>query len=118
MTPGKSPITTHVLDTALGRPAAGIQVTLEIQAGMNHWKELGSGRTNDDGRAFNLLPGGQKLERGLYRMTFDVASYFRRTNMNGFYPYVQIAFEVREMDGHYHIPLLLSPFGYSTYRGS
>ena len=114
----RSPITTHVLDTALGRPAQGIQATLEIQMALNQWKEIGSGRTNEDGRVGDLLSPSHKLEKGLYRMTFNTATYFRQANVNGFYPYVHVVFEVRDITSHYHIPLLLSPFGYSTYRGS
>jgi 5-hydroxyisourate hydrolase len=113
----RSPITTQVIDTALGRPAAGIHVTLEAEQGAGHWKNIGGGRTNDDGKHGALLPPGTKLARGLYRLTFEVASYFRRTNANGFFPYVTITFEVREPDGQYHVPLQLSPFGYSTHRG-
>jgi 5-hydroxyisourate hydrolase len=114
----KSPITTHVLDTALGKPASGVRATLEIQSGLNQWKELGSSMTNEDGRAADLLSPNFKLERGLYRMTFDTASYFRQSGVNGFYPFVQIVFEIRDPATHYHVPLLLSPYGYSTYRGS
>lgn len=114
----RSPITTHVLDTASGKPAAGVRATLEIQAGLNQWKELGSGQTNEDGRVADLLPPTHKLDRALYRMTFDTASYFRQSGVNGFYPFVQIVFEIRDPASHYHIPLLLSPYGYSTYRGS
>lgn len=113
----KSPITTHVLDTALGKPAEGILVRLEKQGGGDSWEELVQGRTNADGRIADLLPPG-RLARGLYRMTFETASYFRTQGVNGFYPQVQVVFEIREPESHYHIPLLLSPFGYSTYRGS
>ena len=113
----RSPITTHVLDTALGQPAEGIAASLEMLVG-EHWKELASGSTNGDGRIGDLLPPSHKLERGVYRMTFQTASYFRKKNAAGFYPYVPVVFEVRDTSAHYHIPLLLSPFGYSTYRGS
>lgn len=113
----RPPITTKVVDTTLGRPAAGVHVTLEQELGAGNWKSIGSGRTQEDGRHGALLPPGRKLERGLYRLTFEVASYFRRTNANGFFPYVVVTFEVREPDGHYHVPLYLSPFGYSTGRG-
>ena len=112
-----SPITTRVLDMATGRPVSGIHVTLEQEQGANHWKNVGGGRTQDDGRHGALLPPGVRLDRGLYRLTFEVASYFRRVNMNGMYPYITITFEVREPEGHYHIPLHLSPFGYFTGRG-
>ena len=115
--PGKSPVTTHVLDTARGRPAAGVPVSLEAGAGADAWKELGRGATNADGRAADLLPGGT-LQPGRYRLTFDTAAYFKAEGLQGFYPYVQVVFEIRQAGEHYHVPLLLSPFGYSTYRGS
>ncbi len=111
-----SPITTHVLDTARGRPAAGVSVVLEIQAGAS-WTELARGTTSADGRVAELLPGG-RLDKAVYRLRFDTASYFRSQGVSGFYPHVSIAFEVREPGEHHHVPLLLSPFGYSTYRGS
>jgi 5-hydroxyisourate hydrolase len=111
-----SPITTHVLDTSCGRPAAGVPVVLEVQAGAS-WTELARGTTSADGRAADLLPGGS-LDKGVYRLRFDTASYFRSQGVAGFYPYVAIVFEVREPGQHHHVPLLLSPFGYSTYRGS
>lgn len=113
----RSPITTKVIDTVTGKPVTSVHVTLEIEQGAGHWKNIGGGRTNDDGRHGALLPAGSKLERGLYRLTFEVASYFRRMNVNGFYPYVTITFEVREPEGQYDVPLYLSPFGYSTFRG-
>lgn len=111
-----SPITTHVLDTSRGQPAAGVPVVLEIQAG-GSWTELARGTTNADGRAPDLLPGG-RLERAVYRLRFDTAAYFQACGVAGFYPAVSVVFEVREAAEHHHVPLLLSPFGYSTYRGS
>ena len=110
-----SPITTHVLDTALGRPAAGIPVTLARSAGAA-WKDLGRGVTDADGRCKTLLKEGA-LKKGIYRLTFGVAPYFKKTRRTSFYPAVSIAFVVRDA-GHHHVPLLLSPWGYSTYRGS
>lgn len=112
-----SAITTHVLDTSRGRPAAGVPVILERRSHEGDWKELAHGKTNADGRAAELLPKGAPLESGTYRLTFDAAAYFRSHNAKGFYPYVSIVFEA-EGGEHYHVPLLLSPFGYSTYRGS
>ncbi len=112
-----SPITTHVLDTARGRPAEGLPVILERQDG-DGWVELARGVTNADGRVPNLLPDGSKLRTGTYRLTFATGAYHQAQGVRGFYPYVQIVAELDENGGHYHIPLLLSPFGYSTYRGS
>lgn len=112
-----SAITTHVLDTAAGRPAAGVPLKLERLVG-EAWTELGAGKTDSDGRNRELLPPGARLDRGTYRLTFDTAAYFGQCGIEGFYPYVQVVFVVREDGEHYHVPLLLSPFGYSTYRGS
>ena len=114
----KSPITTHVLDTVRGRPAAGMSVTLEMRAQPAEWKELARGTTDSDGRIDDLLAPTARLTAGPFRMTFDTAGYFRSIGISGFYPSVTVTFDVDDPDHHYHIPLLLSPFGYSTYRGS
>jgi 5-hydroxyisourate hydrolase len=111
-----SPITSHVLDTAKGRPAHGVPVTLDIHRD-GGWQRLAASQTNEDGR----VPGfaaGHTLERARYRVTFDTASYFARESVTGFYPYVEVVFEIAAPEQHYHIPLLLSPYGFSTYRGS
>ena len=112
-----SGITTHVLDTARGRPAAGVPVVLEVESG-NDWKALGRGATDADGRIGQLLPGGATLAAGTYRLTFDTQAYFASQGIEGFYPQVSVVFIVRDPAQHYHVPLLLSPYGYSTYRGS
>lgn len=110
-------ITTHVLDTSLGRPAQKVPVTLEIRSQNGQWKRLGSGRTDSDGRITNLL--GAKLRKGTYRLRFDTAAYQRSLSKSpGFFPEVTVVFTVRETTRHYHVPVLLSPYGYSTYRGS
>ena len=106
-----SGITTHVLDTARGRPAAGVPVVLERRDG-DAWREVGRGTTDDDGRLPTLT--GPSIEAGTYRITFETGAY----NPGGFFPEVAIVFEVKDTAQHYHVPLLLSPFGYSTYRGS
>jgi 5-hydroxyisourate hydrolase len=112
-----SQITTHVLDVSRGVPASGVSVVLELQTASNSWKELGKGATDNDGRLRNLLTPG-KLGTGTYRLTFDTGVYFAERKIESLYPKVNIIFEVRNAQEHYHIPLLLSPFGYSTYRGS
>ena len=112
-----SAVTTHVLDTSFGKPAVGVPVLLEVRAEDGTWKPIGRGATDSDGRA-QMLPPGEHVARGVYRITFDTAAYFLANNVQGFYPEVQIAFEVRDPSQHYHVPLLLSRFGYSTYRGS
>jgi 5-hydroxyisourate hydrolase len=112
-----SGITTHVLDTARGRPAAGVPVLLEIQEEAG-WREIGRAETDADGRVRHLLPVGSALSTGIYRLTFDLETYFRAEEVEGFYPQAAIVFHVRDANQHYHVPLLLSPYGYSTYRGS
>jgi len=115
--PGMSGITTHVLDTSLGRPAVGVAVRLERREA-SAWIELGRGGTDADGRCRNLLPEGATLQPAVYRLSFDSAAYFGARGVPTFYPEVSVVFEVREFAQHHHVPLLLSPFGYSTYRGS
>lgn len=110
-------ITTHVLDTALGCPAAGVPVALEVQSG-SIWTSLGRGNTDADGRLRTLLAADQRPAPGTYRITFDTGAYFAATGRSGFFPAVHITFIVASSDQHYHVPLLLSPFAYSTYRGS
>ena len=112
-----SAITTHVLDTARGRPAAGVPVTLEMEAA-GGWTLLGKGTTNADGRISELLPNEAAIEAGVYRLIFDTGRYFASNSVQTFYPQVIVVFEIENTDQHYHVPLLLSPFGYSTYRGS
>ena len=112
-----SPITTHVLDTSLGQPAQGLTITLSQRDLHNGWIELTSGVTNDDGRITDLLEPGQ-LTAGIYQMSFDTGGYHLNLGVEGFYPEAVITFEVKNPAQHYHIPLLLSPYGYSTYRGS
>jgi 5-hydroxyisourate hydrolase len=111
-----SKLTTHVLDTALGRPAEGITIVLSSLEGES-FKEIGRGTTNSDGRVKEIM-GERELATGTYKMTFHTKDYLAKTNRQGFYPYVDVVFEVTRPDQHHHIPLLLSPFGYSTYRGS
>jgi 5-hydroxyisourate hydrolase len=113
-----SGISTHVLDTSLGRPAARVPVTLELATSEGHWKLLGKGATDSDGRIANLLPPGAPLAEGTYRLQFDTAAYFRARSEPAFYPGVSVVFIVRDASQHYHVPLLLSAFGYSTYRGN
>ena len=109
-----SAITTHVLDTSRGVPAPDVGIVLERRAADGTWTHLGAGRTDADGRLRDLLPAGEPLTSGVYRLTFDTGGY----QPDGLYPEVTIAFHVRDAARHYHIPLLLNPFGYSTYRGS
>lgn len=117
-----SQITTHVLDTALGEPAAGVALQLFSLAGSEEWIPLAEGVTDGDGRVSDLLPEEKVLDEGTYRMRFATGSYHesveQRAAGTAFYPYVDVVFRLEGGGAHYHIPLLLSPFGFSTYRGS
>jgi 5-hydroxyisourate hydrolase len=115
---GMSRISTHVLDTAKGKPAAGVPVSLERQESSGKWLSLALAQTDQDGRCGELLPDSATLVGGVYRLTFDTAKYFAACGVDGLYPAVEILFRVRGGESHFHIPLLLSPNGYTTYRGS
>jgi hydroxyisourate hydrolase len=110
-------ITTHVLDLAAGRPAAGMTVRLDRLMGTG-WSKVAEQATDDDGRARELLPAGAPPEAGIYRLTFATRAYFHDKGTPTFYPEVSVTFEVGNPAQHYHVPLLVSPWGYSTYRGS
>ena len=111
-------ITTHVLDTARGRPASEVPVVLEMRDKDGAFIEIGRGLTDADGRLRTLVPPEVALEPSTYRLTFDTGAYFRAHARESFYPEVVVSFSVRDPSQHFHVPLLLSPFGYSTYRGS
>jgi 5-hydroxyisourate hydrolase len=111
-------ISTHVLDTTLGRPAAGVGVVLERQGPGGEMVHVSRARTDADGRVRELIPGAVDLEAGTYRLTFETGAYFETIEAPGFYPRVSVLFTVRDPTQHHHVPLLLSPYGYSTYRGS
>lgn len=104
-------LSTHVLDAVSGAPAVGVAVTLTDSTG----GEVATAQTDDDGRVKSLAAD---LSAGVYRLSFDTGSYFTASNISGFYPEVVIAFEITDEAKHYHVPLLLSPYAYSTYRGS
>lgn len=111
-------ITTHVLDTAAGRPGQAIAIELErerVEDGS--WQRVGAGVTDDDGRLRTLTPAGP-VAAGTYRLRFHTAAYFAAHHQAGFFPVVEIQFAVLDGAQHYHVPLLLSPYSYSTYRGS
>jgi 5-hydroxyisourate hydrolase len=110
-------LSTHVLDAALGRPAADVGVRLDRRDADGGWTELASGRTGTDGRLSGWLPGAEPAA-GVYRLVFDTGGYFAAHDVLAFYPEVTITFEVHRAAEHYHVPVLLSPFAYSTYRGS
>lgn len=106
-------ITTHVLDTSLGKPAEGVRVKLQYEGAV-----VGSGLTDGDGRVRELVSTEMPLQEGIYRLTFLVGEYFEATGRDAFYPEIVVSFRIKAGSQHYHVPLLLSPFGYSTYRGS
>ena len=111
-------ISTHVLDTALGRPAVGVPVRLERRERANEWRQLSAAQTDGDGRCKELLPESFDLSQGFYRLVFDTSPYYAQRQVKGLYPAVEISFEVRAGESHFHLPLLLSPNSYTTYRGS
>ena len=111
-------ISTHVLDVASGRPAPGVGVILERQGPGGELQQVSRARTDNDGRVRELVPGAVDLEAGTYRLTFETGAYFESIDSEGFYPRVSVLFMVRDPAQHHHVPLLLSPYGYSTYRGS
>ena len=109
-------ITTHVLDIARGEPARGVTVILELRQASG-WTPIGRGTTDEKGRVITLTEG--PVSPGTYRLTFDIGSFHREQGLSvSFFPEVRITFNVRDPDEHFHVPLLLSPFGYSTYRGA
>jgi len=113
-----SPLTTHVLDTAAGRPAAGIAIQLAQLDDAEQWQPLAEGTTDADGRSAELMAGQSTLAPGTYRLTFQLAAYFQARQVDSFYTAIPVVFTIRSPQQHVHVPLLVSPFGYSTYRGS
>ena len=111
-----SQLTTHILDTTKGKPAAGVSIILYLYK-KEEWVKISKGVTNDDGRIPDLLDKRTVMELGTYKLRFETQSYFNQQAVKSFYPFVEIVFEITTPE-HYHVPLLLNPFGYSTYRGS
>ncbi|XP_063415052.1 5-hydroxyisourate hydrolase-like isoform X2 [Mytilus trossulus] len=110
------PLTTHILDTARGKPAGTVPMVLSIQEQNGDWKQLETGTTSIDGRGGFLTQS--TFHPAVYKLYFDTGAYFKKNNLKGFYPYVEVVFQIEDEKQHYHVPLLLSPYGYSTYRGS
>ncbi|HKP38509.1 MAG TPA: hydroxyisourate hydrolase [Pyrinomonadaceae bacterium] len=113
-----STISTHILDTSRGRPAGGVRVSLEILNAGEGWSRLSEAVTDDDGRVKAFMMSEPQLRAGTYRLIFSVDQYFQALNQPSFYPEVAVNFLIEGGAEHYHVPLLISPFGYSTYRGS
>jgi 5-hydroxyisourate hydrolase len=116
VTTGPATLSTHVLDATTGRPAAAVEVRLE-HCSSDGWRPAAEGQTGADGRLRLAGDADSGFAPGVYRITFGSAAYFRARGATCFYPEVTVTFEMTD-DGHYHVPLLLSPFAYSTYRGS
>ncbi|AMB81520.1 MULTISPECIES: hydroxyisourate hydrolase [Pseudomonas] len=112
-----NPLSVHVLNLENGLPSPGVNVTLEKHVGQN-WQPLAQGVTNEQGRIGELFPEKQAMEAGQYRVVFKTGEYFKKAGRDTFFPEIPVIFEVKNADQHYHIPLLLSPYGFSTYRGS
>jgi len=111
-------ISTHILDIAVGAPAKDVSVRLEKQNTSADWRLLTSARTDQDGRCSEVLPEGEDLSAGIYRLSFDTGNYYALQKIDALYPVVEVTFLARDGESHFHIPLLLSPNGYTTYRGS
>lgn len=112
-----SPITSHVLNTATGLPASGMAASLDYHSA-NGWTPIARATTNADGRIADWLDDGCHLQPGVYRIEFATGDYFAANQIATFYPRVSVEFEIRDPSQHFHVPLLVSGFGYSTYRGS
>jgi|SRR5580704_15233216 5-hydroxyisourate hydrolase len=110
-------ISTHILDLTRGRPAEGVAVRLHRHE-QGAWRAIAARRTDQDGRIADLLPASEPLQSGFYRLRFGTSAYFRGKGSESLHPFVDIAFQVRDTGEHYHVPLLITPHGYSTYRGS
>ena len=110
------PVTSHVLDTSSGHPASGLAITLSRSEG-GAWTRLQQTTTDGDGRAADLVPG-QLLAAGVYKLHFATGAYYSARAVETFYPYAEVVFNVTDPEAHYHVPLLINPFGYTTYRGS
>lgn len=110
-------ITSHILDTTLGLPAQKVFVTL-MQQNDDDWLMLGSAVTNKDGRVPDFTGSDDALPEGAYKLTFYLAEYHAALSQKSFYPQVDVIFEIEGNGQHYHVPLLMNPYGYSTYRGS
>ena len=113
-----STISTHILDTSRGQPASGITISLERLNAGEGWTPLAEAATDDDGRVKQFVLAEPNLGPGTYRLVFSVEKYFKELHQQTFYPEVSVAFLIEPGTEHYHVPLLISPFGYSTYRGS
>lgn len=113
-----SAITTHILDTSSGKPGAGIPVVLERKTHSSGWQAISEGISDIDGRISSFIAAGEAFLPGHYRLIFETGAYYLLSNIECFFPQVTVSFVVKDPLQHFHVPLILSPFGYSTYRGS
>lgn len=113
-----SKVTSHVLDTTVGRPAEGVSVLLENETAPNAWVPVGDAKSDAAGRVANMVPASLTLRAGKYRLSFDTGPYYAEKGLRAFYPEVYVIFQIHDPEQHYHLPLLISRFGYSTYRGT
>jgi 5-hydroxyisourate hydrolase len=110
-------LSSHILDVSLGKPASLVKIELEKLNSEKNWVKIDENITDKDGRVKNFLPENNKDNRGIYKLRFYTAEYFNRLNKTSFYPFIEVVFEIKDNE-HYHVPITLSAYGYSTYRGS
>lgn len=113
----KFQLSSHILDISRGLPAPDVLIRLEKQSPDGIWKFITESRTDKDGRIVDFLPAGEKNNMGIFKLTYFTEAYFKSLKQTSFYPFIEVVFEIKD-DQHYHVPITLSPFGYSTYRGN
>ncbi|MBB2148171.1 hydroxyisourate hydrolase [Pedobacter gandavensis] len=113
----KFQLSSHILDISRGLPAQGVLIRLEKQNGNKQWTFIAENKTNQQGRIQDFLPYGNKGNKGIFKLTYFIEPYFKSLKQNSFYPFIEVVFEIKD-DQHYHVPITLSPYGYSTYRGN
>ena len=110
-------LSSHILDITQGKPAANVKISLEKQDHKGKWHQIDEKTTDENGRIKDFLPQNEKGNDGIYRLTYHVKPYFEQLNQSTFYPFIEVVFQINNND-HYHVPITLSPYGYSTYRGN
>lgn len=110
-------LSSHILDINVGKPASGVKITLSRQEASGHWVEIEERMTDENGRVKDFLESKPTGNEGVYKLTYHVAPYFESQGQDSFYPFIEVVFQIKD-DAHYHVPITLSPYGYSTYRGS
>lgn len=110
-------LSSHILDISKGQPASDVTIKLEKLKSSGDWEFIAENETDKDGRVKNFLPIGTKNNIGIFKLTYFIKPYFENLELDSFYPFIEVVFEIKD-DQHYHVPITLSPFGYSTYRGN